>query len=257
MDAAHRVRFLSALRNAVERHVRIEILVLDPASKAAEQRADDIGGQFDIEGVIGDVLRSFDGLRRVIDVGQRAFLDVRVYATLPPARLYRWDNRVISSFFPSGNPTGGDVKHYETSVTSRLAQFVDDQFEILWRDGSTRTLDDYFRVDIVFVGEAVAVVAHYVLIAGLLYAESPDLSERIARSPRGSAPSVHLASNAVVDIPNNGQLFDLETANKDDGAWLNIAKAFRRKYGPQDRASDNYTVVYKLTWQTGSEEPSL
>jgi hypothetical protein len=148
MDHPWRQRFLAGLSDAVRRGVDVQILVLDPGSKAAEQRARDLDNTFDVASVISDVLMAFWELSRSLPEQAADRLDVRVYSLLPPARMYRWDGRAISSFFPMGNWVGSDIKHYETNMNSRLAQFVDEQFELVARDDDSTSLRDFFRVTI-------------------------------------------------------------------------------------------------------------
>lgn len=242
MDQPWRRRFLAAISSAAHRRVRIEILVLDPASKAAEQRADDLGGQFDVAGVIGDVLRAFELLEQQLAALDRDYLDVRVYATLPPARMYRWDGRVISSFFPMGNAVGGDVKHYETSAVSRLAQFVDEQFELLWQDPSTRTLDDYLRLQLSVDGQP-ALSANYVTMDGDLYIEAPELDSLTGRIP------VQVLTEAISHVPGTASGADFEAAALPgtDDRHAAAVLSFRKKYGPANRLSPVHGRVYLLT----------
>ena len=238
MDQPWRRRFLEGIERAAHRRVRIEILVLDPASKAAEQRADDLGGQFDVAGVIGDVVRAFERLEQRLAAVDRDYLDVRVYATLPPARMYRWDARVISSFFPMGNAVGGDVKHYETNAVSRLAQFVDEQFELLWRDESTRTLEDYLRLRLLCDDHRI-VTANYVTPDGDVFVETPELT---------AAAGLVVEAPGISEIPgvSTEQYFDLQPLSDEDDRRRDVLIAFRNKYGPADRLSPEHTEVYEL-----------
>jgi hypothetical protein len=241
MDQPWRRRFLAAVSGAAHRRVRIEILVLDPASKAAEQRADDLGGQFDVAGVIGDVLRAFEQLERQLAAADRDYLDVRVYATLPPARMYRYDGRVISSFFPMGNAVGGDVKHYETSAVSRLAQFVDEQFELLWQDPSTRCLDDYLRLQLSVRSEP-PLPANYVTIDGDVYVESPELDGLTGPVP------VEILTAAIGRVPGtpDGPHFHAVALAAADSRYAAVAVSFRKKYGPANRLSPAHGQVCEL-----------
>jgi hypothetical protein len=240
MDQPWRQRFLAAIEGAAHRRVRIEILVLDPASKAAEQREDDLGGQFDVAAVIGDVLRSLRDLEAKLSAVDRDYLDVRVYATLPPARMYRWDARVISSFFPMGNAVGGDVKHYETSAMSRLAQFVDEQFELLWRDDTTRTLDDYLEVTLVLGGRR-HLAAHYVTMDGDVFVESPKLT-----TPNG-AVSIRTREGGRIPFADEDARFTLVPVPDDDDRRPEVLVSFRNKYGPADRLAADHSTIYELT----------
>ena len=95
MDHPWRARFLDGLRAAAERGVRIQILVLDPDSKAAEQRSRDLDNQFNVARVISEVLQEFWRLRAGLIDRATGQLEIRVYSLLPPARMYRWDARAM------------------------------------------------------------------------------------------------------------------------------------------------------------------
>jgi hypothetical protein len=248
MDDPWRRRFLAGAAKAARSRVRVEILVLDPASKAAQQRADDLGGKFDVVSVIGDTLRSLDQLAAELPPAAAEYLDVRVYASLPPARMYRYDARAISSFFPMGNALGTDVKHYETSATSRLAQFVDDQFELLWNDEDTRTLEEYLRIT-VHLTEANAVVgsftANFVVHEGSILLETRQLADHVGAEP---------VARAVVSIPDAGRLpvaptavlYELTPVDWEQTPSGAVLRAFERKYGPANRLVGDHTLVFRL-----------
>ena len=247
MDDPWRRRFLAATAKAARSRVRVEVLVLDPASKAAQQRADDLGGKFDVVSVIGDTLRSLDQLAAELPPAAAEYLDVRVYASLPPARMYRYDARAISSFFPMGNALGTDVKHYETSATSRLAQFVDDQFELLWNHDETRTLEEYLRITLHLTDRNAVVgsfTANFVVHEGSILLETRQLADHVG-SP---------VARAVVSIPDAGRLpvapsavlYELTPVDWEQTPSGSVLRAFERKYGPANRLSGDHTVVFRL-----------
>jgi hypothetical protein len=60
----------------------------------------DLGNE--VSAVISDVLDELSRFHRALPESEADRLAVRVFDSLPPARLYRWDNRAISSFFPMG-----------------------------------------------------------------------------------------------------------------------------------------------------------
>jgi hypothetical protein len=248
MDDPWRRRFLAAAERAVRNRVRLEILVLDPASNAAQQRADDLGGKFDIVSVIGDTLRSLDELVQKLPPHSAEYLETRIYARLPPARMYRYDARAISSFFAMGNALGTDVKHYETSATSQLAQFVDDQFELLWNDDSTRTLDEYLRIGLYLTDQNAVVgtfTANFVVHEDAILLETRTLAEHVATAQ---------VARAVVSIPNasrlpatpNAVLYELSEVDWQQTPSGAVLRAFERKYGRTNRLGADHLVVYRL-----------
>jgi len=248
MDDPWRRRFLAAVEKAARGRVRVEILVLDPASKAAQQRADDLGGKFDVVSVIGDTLRSLDLLVGGLPSAAGEYVDVRIYASLPPARMYRYDARAISSFFPMGNALGTDVKHYETSATSRLAQFVDDQFELLWNHDDTRTLEEFLRITLHLTDQNAVVgtfSANFVVHENSILLETRQLADHVASAG---------VARAVVNIPGSGRLpvtshavlYELEEVDWEQTPSGAVLRAFEHKYGPANRLAGDHSLVYRL-----------
>lgn len=230
MDHPWRRRFLPALKDAVQRGVRVQILLLDPGSKAAEQRARDLEREFDVSAVIGEVLREFWSLKKELPEWAANYLEIRVYSLLPPARMYRWDARAISSFFPMGNWEGSDIKHYETNMTSRLAQFVDDQFQLIWNDSDTITLSSYFelKLDIAVPGvEFISRRAKYVIYQDHVYVAGRGIVEELYRL-RAIDPQVRLKEVPPGARLNGGRLI-LMPAERNVSNHLQLL--FHRKYG--------------------------
>jgi hypothetical protein len=231
MDHPWRARFLPALKDAVQRGVRVQILLLDPGSKAAEQRARDLAREFDVSAVIGEVLREFWSLTKALPEWARNYLEIRVYSLLPPARMYRWDARAISSFFPMGNWEGSDIKHYETNMTSRLAQFVDDQFQLIWHDADTIALSSYFELslDIAVPGvEFISRSAKYVVYEDQVYIAGRGIVEDLYRL-RAIDPQVRLRQVPPAARLDGDRLI-LVPADRNVSNPLQLL--FHRKYGP-------------------------
>ncbi|MEV6971682.1 hypothetical protein AB0M47_41950 [Hamadaea sp. NPDC051192] len=230
MDHPWRRRFLGELRQAVERGVRVQILILDPESKAAEQRTRDLDNQFDVAVVIGDVLQTFWDLTRQLPDRSVGQLAVRVYSSLPPARMYRWDSRAVSSFFPKGNWVGSDIKHYETSMNSRLAQFVDEQFDLLWRDAETVPLGEYFLVDLDIATPAADFLtrrAQYAVVDGELFIAAADIVTELYRM-RVVDPQVRVDWDTLPIEPPDGPVSLLPV---DADRLPTLRTHFHRKYG--------------------------
>jgi len=230
MDHPWRRRFLVELRQAVERGVRVQILILDPESKAAEQRTRDLDNQFDVAVVIGDVLQTLWELAQQLPERTVGQLAVRVYSSLPPARMYRWDSRAVSSFFPKGNWVGSDIKHYETSMNSRLAQFVDEQFDLLWRDAETIPLGEYFLIDLDIATPAADFLtrrAQYAVVDGELFVAAGDIVAELYRM-RVVDPQVRVDWDTLPIEPPDGPVSLLSV----DAERLPALRThFHRKYG--------------------------
>src|SRR5262249_52932454 len=214
--------------------------------KAAQQRADDLGGKFDVVSVIGDTLRALDQLVDDLPSAAAEYIDVRIYASLPPARMYRYDARAISSFFPMGNALGTDVKHYETSPTSRLAQFVDDQFELLWNHDETRMLGESLRIPLHLTDHNAVVgsfTASFVVHDGSILLETRQLAEHVEAAQ---------VARAVVSVPgadrlpimHSAVLYELEPVDWEATPSGAVLRAFEHKYGPANRLAGDHSLVY-------------
>lgn len=242
MDHPWRAHFLPALKDAVQRGVRVQILLLDPGSKAAEQRARDLAREFDVSAVIGEVLREFWSLTKAFPDWARNYLEIRVYSLLPPARMYRWDARAVSSFFPMGNWEGSDIKHYETNMTSRLAQFVDDQFQLIWNDTDTITLSSYFELslDIAVPGvEFISRSAKYVVYQDQVYLAGRGIVEELYRL-RAIDPQVRLRQ-APPGAQLDGDRLILVPADRTVSNHLQLL--FHRKYGPANPLLSHASIL--------------
>ena len=248
MDDPWRRRFLAAAERAARKRVRLEILVLDPASNAARQRAVDLGGKFDIVSVIGAALRSLDELVQKLPPASAEYLDIRIYARLPPARMYRYDARAISSFFAMGNVLGTDVKHYETSATSQLAQFVDDQFELLWNDDSTRTLEEYLRITLYLTDQNTVVgtfTANFVVHEDAILLETRLLYDHVVAAQVSQAV-VSIPAASRLPVTPNAVLYELAEVDWSQTPSGAVLRAFEHKYGQRNRLGADHSVVYRL-----------
>ncbi|WP_028938329.1 hypothetical protein [Pseudonocardia spinosispora] len=149
LDDLYLERFLDACNQALACKVKIEILLLDPDCRAAEQRADELRHSTTrIRELIRQNLLALHRYRSRLDEERRQRLEVRVYATAPVAAYYRWDGRALISFFPT-NRSSENTSQYETSAESSFAQFVEQRFEESWAAPNTYSLERYFAMPII------------------------------------------------------------------------------------------------------------
>ncbi len=137
--------FGTALGAALDGGALIQILLLDPDSLAAEQRAADLRGTVDVRGLIRENLWRLDALRATTDPTLRARMTVRVYSETPLTAYHRWDNGALVSAFPVGHSSAATTQH-ETTVDSPLTQFIEQRFESLWSPDGSVSLQDYLRL---------------------------------------------------------------------------------------------------------------
>jgi len=242
MDSPWRASFLSALSAALKRGARVRILILDPTSSAAAQRQADLDGAVDVSEVIGDTIRALEEFHSTLAGAAQRSLEVRIYSTLPPARLYCWDQRAICSFFPGGNDSGADVRHYEMNVLSGLARFVGLEFNALWSHPDTQTLRRHRGVRVRLHNSDVEYEVPYATVDAHTYVASVDLTDGILRhSVDGIPPSVSVCLDGdvreereVVAIPDDHHSVEA------------VRKAFLRKYGEPDQLAEGTRGVLRI-----------
>ncbi|MEU4420235.1 hypothetical protein AB0F81_06385 [Actinoplanes sp. NPDC024001] len=150
LEGRARARTFSAMREALNQGATIRVLLLDPNSAAAQQRAEELERrQIDVAAQIMENLRHLYLFREQLDSHeQRSRLKVCVYDASPSIQLYQWDGRALISFFPIGK-VSFDVPQLEVDMASPWGQFVDRRFDELWDHGDhIRTLDRYWRLTV-------------------------------------------------------------------------------------------------------------
>lgn len=146
LEDAHRRDFLRALKTALGNGVSVRILLLDPASAATQQRAEELNDQR-VSSLIADNLRHLYVFRRTLDDARSRLLDVRIYDASPSVQLYRWDDKAFLSFFPIGR-RAYDTRQIETYLANPLGEFAQSRFDGLWSDSTTYTLDHYMSLSL-------------------------------------------------------------------------------------------------------------
>src|ERR1041385_1129268 len=91
LDSNLRERSFIAVREALKNRVAIRILLLDPASKAAEMRTEEIGHRADVPRAIMETLLQLYRLREDLNPVLVPYFGVRIYSASPSVQLYRWD----------------------------------------------------------------------------------------------------------------------------------------------------------------------
>ncbi|MCA1603262.1 MAG: hypothetical protein LC776_17035, partial [Acidobacteria bacterium] len=246
MDYPWRGQFLSALEGALGRGVTVQILILDPLSKAAEQRAFDLDNKVEVSSVISDVLQAFNRFQvSAPESLPLSALDIRIYSSQPPARLYRWDNRALSSFFPMGSGVGTDVRHYETNVTSGLGRFVDEQFDLIWQDSQTEQLNDYLFLSVTLTVTSTIYTAQYVLIGEELFAATIELADHVFRNLITDL-TVHLRVLPAKLRETAVRNFEMHVVPDDDDVVATVSACFERKYGTASALQSAFRAVFRL-----------
>lgn len=183
LDDPYRHRFLSAMRTALNRNVLVQILLLDPTSKAADVRSEELHWREDVSGAIMANLRHLEQFRAELNERTRPQLQVRVYSASPSVLFYRWDNMAYISFFAIGK-LAEDAPKLETFVTTPWAYFVQRRFEEIWEDAATASLDHYLHLPLTVCDRADTpseFQVEYVTVEGIYYVVNSSLTQFISR----------------------------------------------------------------------------
>lgn len=140
---------VQAIQHVRKEHadIRIEILVLNPESEAAKQRAEERKDD-DIILRIQENLSEFHRLREE-RYYREAFggIEIRLYDRLPPLALFQWDDRASISNYPRHKKIS-EAPRFEFSIKTPLGKFMEQTFHDIWTDDKTKSLDDYIFLNL-------------------------------------------------------------------------------------------------------------
>ena len=139
-------QFARVVEAAMARGVKVQVLLLAPTTKAAQDRAAEIQDPaFDthIEENIRELRRLAHKMAGDGVSGDR--LEVRLYDRLPECSVHQVDKRLMVAFLPYQRRTS-QVKHFEIGQDASLGQFAKLQFETKW--DTARPLDGMRYADL-------------------------------------------------------------------------------------------------------------
>ena len=232
LDGHIRDRFFAAVREALQGRVVIRILLLDPESKAAEQRTEEIGHHADVPRAIMETLLQLDRFRQNLSSGLNDGFEVRIYSASPSVQLYRWDDRAFFSFFPIGRQAAETPK-LEAQALTPWGQFVQRRFEELWDDARTLPLQRYMHLPVeVAASDTIReqIQVRFVWFDGLCYVSDPALLRQIARHGIQSL-SVHPDMSDWRDSDAGPPAYALRMLDEIAQSSQEISERFRTKYG--------------------------
>jgi hypothetical protein len=225
LEERHRERFLDGLSSALRHGVELRVLLLDPESSAAEQRAEELH-HTQVPLLIMDNLRHLHQLRRSLDPLVARQLQVRVYDASPSIQLYRWDDKAFISFFPVG-VRAYDARQIEAFMSSPLGEFVAGRFEELWNESTTRRLEDFMTLGLtVRLGsdDLASSHAHFVRLEGDCFVDGSALLDHLTDH---GARQLSLTVDGVRE-----SVFDLARLDQQDPARrATVIALFDAKYG--------------------------
>lgn len=181
LDGPHTARFFQAVELALERQAVVQILLLDPDSLAARQRAHEL----DDPDVYREIMRNlrvlYDFRNTVLPVSLGRNFSVRMYTASPSITVYRWDDKALVSFFPIGKISSQGAQ-LEVTVRSPLGEFVRDRFNSLWT--VSKDLKGFMHLPVTLVDPAVAdphLEVEFVQLDGRLYVGDSRMLAQMTR----------------------------------------------------------------------------
>lgn len=128
-----------AIKDAVQRGVKLQLLLIDPHSHAAKQREADLNDDISF-----GVRQSLYGAYKVQDaIEDKSLVEVRLYSSLPYLIYMRCDNRALVGFYPMGK-MGNTSPHLEIYYLDRgMGEFAATQFAAVWDKAVPVDLSEY------------------------------------------------------------------------------------------------------------------
>lgn len=233
--------FLASIKEALQQNVEVRMLLLDPDTSAAEQRAEDLLQKTEVVDNIMDNLRILHEFVRGLPKHLQENIQIRVYSALPPVQLYRVDDHLMVSFYPV-NVTSWNAAQYQTGPRAQLGEFVSKKFDELWDAHSTRALDQFQEITIkIDSGEdEMRYQVQFVKSEEEICVSGREIAASHLKSGIGDLPVRIIHGNAQGELEESGLYFfvPLDVTSEDHS---NTQKMFSRKYG-----QDRYEVILKL-----------
>jgi hypothetical protein len=220
LEEPHREAFLAALGSALRNGAAVRILLLNPDSVAVTQRARELDG-LDVRLLIGANLRHLHGFAERLDPAARRRLEMRLYDAAPSMNLFRWDDKVLISFFPLHQRVAA-ARQIETYVSNPLGEFAQSRFDELWSADTTRSVEDYMRMAVEIRGRAAVVAAARVAFVRHLDRIFINATPFVAHLMKHGIAVLH----ATVDGSGPLPMAQIESDERHE-----VAALFERKYG--------------------------
>lgn len=145
-------KFRSALKNAiVKNNIDVKILILDPKSEAAQQRAEDLN-QDSPDSVLSDMRKGLTFLKGLYhdikaDSNYTGNMPIiKVFDSAPPYSLYSIDDTAFWNFHPIKKKSTASPL-LQIPLKLQLGLFLKNKFDEIWEDGETKRISDYSDSD--------------------------------------------------------------------------------------------------------------
>ena len=186
LDGPYTTQFFRAVELALERQAIVQILLLDPDSPAARQRAHEL----DDPDVYREIMRNLRVLYNFRNTALPASVihnfNVRMYTASPSVTVYRWDEKTLVSFFPVDKISSQSIQ-LEVTVDSPLGKFVNERFNSLWT--GSKDLEEFMRLSVTLADADSAganLEVEFVQLDSKLYVGDSRLVTQMARRRPGT-----------------------------------------------------------------------
>jgi transcriptional regulator with XRE-family HTH domain len=133
-------RYKRAFLRASERNVPIQVLLLEPDSPHAIQRARDLDPTRNEHFVSQHIESNLHDFERLFYEGVK--VEVRVYNSLPSIEQYTCDDHTFIGFFIHGERSDLAPQLEIAGRDTVLSRFIKEEFDRVWRDAHRRVPDE-------------------------------------------------------------------------------------------------------------------
>jgi hypothetical protein len=186
LDGPHTASFFEAVEMALERQAVVQILLLDPDSFAARQRAHELDDPDVYREIMRNIRVLYEFRNRASPTSHGRDVNVRMYTASPAISLYRWDEKALVSFFPAGKISSQGAQ-LEIIANSPLGAFVNERFNSLW--AMSKDLTRFMRLPVTLVdttGANTQLDVEFVEMEGRCYVGDPRMVAQLARHRTGA-----------------------------------------------------------------------
>ncbi|MFC9893172.1 DUF5919 domain-containing protein [Nocardia sp. NPDC127579] len=238
--AASREACVAALRQAIERGVKVEILLIDPTSEAATRRSREVAGRGRsiAEGVKKN-LALLNGMHKNSELTNvQRLLEVRLYDSSPGIAYYGIDDDAMVAFFMPDD-ISDQSQHIDFSVSSVYGRMTSEYFSRVWDSSRDNDFLRHLYPRVVIDGREPNNNVAGVEIRGHWYLSSlwDNAAEALLQLDVGKELELRTAAERVVCQVVNRQAITAESNEQ----CREVVRALSEKYG-----IDSYTMYVEL-----------
>lgn len=151
LDGPNTASFFEAIELALESQADVQILLLDPDSFAARQRAHELDHPDVYRKIMRNLQVLYEFRNKVGSTSHGHNFNVRMYTASPAITIYRWDQKALVSFFPVDKISSQGTQ-LEIIADSPLGAFVNERFNSLWE--VSKDVGQFMRLSMTLAGNA-------------------------------------------------------------------------------------------------------